>query len=146
MDDKTILLIEDDPSDLELALLAFRKSNIANPIEVARDGAEALEMLGFESGPRPKSPPCLILLDLKLPKVSGLEVLQRLKSDEEFRLVPVVMLTSSHEESDIVTSYDLGVNSYIVKPVDFDQFVDSVAQLSMYWLLLNQSPVAVPVR
>ena len=140
MQNASILLVEDDPSDLELAKLAFRKSQIANPIEVARDGAEALDKLGLSGSPLVGEPPCLILLDLKLPKVDGIEVLRRVKGSEKLRLIPVVMLTSSHEESDIVTSYDLGVNSYIVKPVDFNQFVESVRQLSMYWLLLNQPP------
>lgn len=141
MQNASILLVEDDPSDLELATLAFRKSQIANPIEIARDGAEALAKLGLDGSPLRGEPPCLILLDLKLPKVDGIEVLRRIKNNEILRLIPVVMLTSSHEESDIVTSYDLGVNSYIVKPVDFNQFVESVRQLSMYWLLLNQPPI-----
>lgn len=145
MDMNTILLIEDDPSDLELALLAFQRSNIANPIEIARDGAEALELLGLRGGAPRAVAPCLVLLDLKLPKVSGLEILRLMRSDEQLRVVPVVMLTSSHEENDILTSYNLGVNSYIVKPVDFDRFVDSVREISMYWLLLNQSPVGVSV-
>ena len=141
MQNASILLVEDDPSDLELATLAFRRSQIANPIEVARDGAEALDKLGLNGSPAAGDPPCLILLDLKLPKVDGIEVLRRIKGSETLRLIPVVMLTSSHEESDIITSYNLGVNSYIVKPVDFNQFVESVRQLSMYWLLLNQPPV-----
>lgn len=141
MQNASILLVEDDPSDLELARLAFRKSQIANPIEIARDGAEALERLGLSGSPATGDAPCLILLDLKLPKVDGIEVLRRIKGDEVLRLVPVVMVTSSHEESDIITSYGLGVNSYIVKPVDFNQFVESVRQLSLYWLLLNQPPV-----
>ena len=138
-----ILLVEDNPNDLELALHALKKHNLANHIEVARDGAQALEFLfatgayadrNIENGPR------VILLDLKLPKVDGLEVLQRLKADERTRNIPVVILTSSQEERDIIESYRLGVNSYITKPVDFEQFTNVVRQLGMYWLLLNQAP------
>jgi CheY-like chemotaxis protein len=138
-----ILLVEDNPEDLELTLRAFRKSNLANRIEVARDGAEALDILfceGTHSGRRVGDGPRFILLDLKLPKVDGLEVLQRVKSDPRTRDIPVVILTSSREQRDLVESYRLGVNSYILKPVNFEGFVAAVEQLGLYWLLLNQSP------
>ncbi len=138
-----ILLVEDNPEDLELTLRAFRKSNLANRIEVARDGAEALDFLfceGSHSGRRIEDGPRFILLDLKLPKVDGLEVLQRVKSDPRTRDIPLVILTSSREQRDLVESYRLGVNSYILKPVNFEGFVAAVEQLGLYWLLLNQSP------
>lgn len=138
-----ILLVEDNPYDLELALHALQRNNLANHIEVARDGAEALDFI-FCTGPfahrHIENSPRLILLDLKLPKVDGLEVLQRIKSDPRTQVIPVVVLTSSREERDIVESYRLGVNSYIVKPVDFEQFTDAVRNLGLYWLLLNQPP------
>jgi two-component system response regulator len=137
-----ILLVEDNPHDVELALHALKKNNISNHIHVVRDGAEALEYL-FSGGAyagRPPQNPKVILLDLKLPKVDGLEVLRRIKADARTRSIPVVMLTSSREERDIVESYRLGVNSYIVKPVDFDQFIEAMRQLGMYWLLLNNPP------
>jgi CheY-like chemotaxis protein len=138
-----ILLVEDSPQDLELTLRALRKANLANHIEVARDGAEALEFL-FCTGPHAErnllNGPKVILLDLKLPKVDGLEVLQRIKSDERTQAIPVVVLTSSKEQRDVVETYRLGVNSYIVKPVNFDGFVKAVQELGFYWLLLNQSP------
>ena len=130
-----ILLVEDNPSDVELTLHAFRKHHLANQIHVARDGAEALEFLS-----RNCQPPKLILLDLKLPKVDGLEVLRRVRADPRTRDLPVTILTASREERDIVESYRLGVNSYIVKPVDFEQFTDAVRVLGMYWLLLNEPP------
>jgi two-component system response regulator len=138
-----ILLVEDNPSDVELALYALRKNKLSNHIHVVRDGAEALEYLfgsGEEAGRDINHAPKVILLDLKLPKVDGLEVLRRIKSDERTRLIPVVVLTSSREERDIVETYRLGVNSYITKPVDFEQFTEAVRQLGLYWLLLNQSP------
>jgi CheY-like chemotaxis protein len=138
-----ILLVEDNPQDLELAQRALRKANLTNRIHVARDGAEALEFLfceGPHAGRRIEDTPKVILLDLKLPKVDGLEVLRRLKRDERTRSIPVVVLTSSKEQNDVVESYHLGVNSYIVKPVNFDSFVGAVQQLGMYWLLLNQAP------
>jgi two-component system response regulator len=138
-----ILLVEDNPEDLELTLRAFRKSKLANRIEVARDGAEALDFLfceGAHSGRRFGDGPRFILLDLKLPKVDGLEVLQRVKADPRTRDIPVVILTSSREQRDLVESYRLGVNSYILKPVNFEGFVAAVEQLGLYWLLLNQSP------
>lgn len=137
-----ILLVEDDPNDVELTTRALRKARIANPLVVARDGDEALELI-FASPSEDAIPPLmpkLIVLDLKLPKVDGLEVLRRLKADARTRVIPVVILTSSKEESDIVESYRLGVNSYIVKPVDFDQFLAAVERLGLYWLLLNQPP------
>jgi two-component system response regulator len=138
-----ILLIEDNPNDVELTLHALKKHRIANHIEVVRDGAEALDFIfcaGAYAHRSVENSPKLILLDLKLPKVDGLEVLRRIKSDPRTRKIPVVMLTSSREERDIVESYQLGVNSYITKPVDFDQFTDAVRQVGFYWLLLNQPP------
>ncbi len=138
-----ILLVEDNPDDEELALHALRKVNLANHIQVVRDGAEALEFIfctGAFAGRNVHNGPKVILLDLKLPKVDGLEVLRRIKGDPHAREIPVVVLTSSHEERDIVESYKLGVNSYIVKPVDFEQFMESVRQVGYYWLLLNQPP------
>lgn len=138
-----ILLVEDNPNDVELALHALKKKNIANRIEVVRDGAEALEFIfaaGAYADRQNAKNPRVILLDLKLPKVDGLEVLRQIKADLRTRAIPVVVLTSSREERDIVESYNLGVNSYIVKPVDFEQFTESVRQLGLYWLLLNQPP------
>ena len=138
-----ILLVEDNPNDVELTLHALKKNNLTNRIHVVRDGAEALEYL-FSSGAYAErdlnQTPKVILLDLKLPKVDGMEVLKRIKADERTRSIPVVVLTSSREERDIVDSYRLGVNSYITKPVDFDQFTEAVRQLGLYWLLLNQPP------
>lgn len=138
-----ILLVEDNPHDAELTLRALRKHNLANEVRVLEDGAEALDYLfrrgpfaGAGLSPRPR----LILLDLKLPKVDGLEVLRAVKGDPDLRAIPVVMLTSSREERDLVESYRLGVNSYIAKPVDFEQFMESVRQVGLYWLLLNQAP------
>jgi len=138
-----ILLVEDNPDDLEMTLRALRKANLANHIQTARDGAEALDFIfcrGPHSGRRIEDRPKVILLDLKLPKVDGLEVLQRLKSDPRTKMIPVAILTSSKEQRDVVESYNLGVNSYIVKPVNFDRFATAVRELGMYWLLLNQSP------
>jgi len=139
----SVLLVEDNEDDVELTLRVFRQYHLANHIHVVRDGAEALDCL-FGSGAYVKRSPCdqtkLILLDLKLPKVDGLEVLRRCKSDERTKTIPVVVLTSSREEQDIIESYRLGVNSYIVKPVDFHQFVEAVKQLNLYWLILNQRP------
>ncbi len=140
-----ILLVDDNPNDVALALYAFKKSNLTNRIQVVRDGAEALEFLfrtgQFES--RANTSPKVVLLDLKLPKVDGLEVLQRLRADPRTRTLPVVVLTSSREDRDIVESYQLGVNSFIVKPVDFEQFTEVVRQLGFYWALLNQPPIDV---
>jgi CheY-like chemotaxis protein len=138
-----ILLVEDNPEDLELAQRALRKANLSNRIQIARDGAEALEFIfceGAYSKRKIEDTPKVILLDLKLPKVDGLEVLKRLKDDPRTRTIPVVMLTSSKEQNDMVESYRLGVNSYIVKPVNFESFVVAVQQLGMYWLLLNHPP------
>lgn len=139
-----ILLVEDNPHDAELALRALRKNNLANKVHVAKDGAEALDFI-FGAGPtgvgRAGNGIKVILLDLKLPKVDGIEVLRRVKSDERTRSIPVVVLTSSHEDRDVVESYKLGVNSYIVKPVEFETFVQAVTDLGFYWLLLNKAPV-----
>ncbi len=138
-----ILLVEDNPNDVELTLRALKKHNLANRVHVVKDGAEALEYI-FANGAyvhrKVEHRPKVILLDLKLPKVDGLEVLRQIKSDERTRIIPVVVLTSSREEKDVVESYKLGVNSFITKPVDFDKFVHSVSELGLYWLLLNQPP------
>ncbi|MBK7993946.1 MAG: response regulator [Blastocatellia bacterium] len=143
INDVEILLVEDNPQDLELTIRALRKANLANHIQVARDGEEAIEFI-FCEGPYSNSKiedkPKVILLDLKLPKIDGLEVLERIKNDERTKDIPVVVLTSSREQKDVIESYQLGVNSYIVKPVSFDQFIESVRNLGMYWLLLNQAP------
>jgi CheY-like chemotaxis protein len=139
-----ILLVEDNPDDLELALHALKKGHVANRIEVVRDGAEALDFIfctgeyaqrTLDNGPK------IVLLDLKLPKVDGLEVLRRMKGDPRTQAIPVIMMTSSREERDIIDSYRLGVNSYIVKPVDFEQFLQAVQQIGLYWLLLNHPPI-----
>ena len=138
-----ILLVEDNPNDMELTLHVLRRNHLANRVEVVRDGAEALDFLfctGAYANRDPNHRPKLILLDLKLPKVDGLEVLQRIKADLSTRTIPVVVLTSSREERDIVESYHHGVNSYIVKPVDFEQFTEAVRQVGLYWVLLNQPP------
>jgi two-component system response regulator len=139
-----ILLVEDNPSDAELTLHALRKNKLTNRIHLVRDGAEALEYIfgtGAYAGRDLSDRPKLILLDLKLPKVDGLEVLRRIKAEATTRTIPVVLLTSSHQERDIAEGYRLGVNSYIVKPVDFDQFTNAVREVGMYWLLLNSPPV-----
>lgn len=138
-----ILLVEDNPDDVELTLRAFKKNNIANRIVVVNDGEQALNFLygrGEYSNRYKSQLPKVVLLDLKLPKKDGLEVLKCMKNDEQLRLIPVVVLTSSREEQDIAKSYHLGANSYIVKPVDFDQFVKTVQQLGLYWLLINEIP------
>jgi two-component system response regulator len=138
-----ILLVEDDPNDVELTLHALKKHNLTNRIQVVRDGAEALEFLfatGAYAGRDIKNIPKVVLLDLKLPKVDGLEVLRRVKGDPRTRMIPIVILTSSREERDLVEGYKLGANSYIVKPVDFEQFTEAVRQLGLYWMLLNHPP------
>jgi len=143
MSERVIILVEDNQSDEELALRALKKTNIANPIIVLRDGAEALDYM-FRRGKYASVPTSqvvqVVLLDLKLPKLDGLEVLEALRADERTRLVPVVVLTSSDEEGDLVKSYGLGANSYVRKPVDFVQFAEAVRQLGMYWMLINQPP------
>ena len=139
----TILLVEDNPDDEELTLLAFQQSNLANEIVVVRDGAEALAYLfGTETQAAQQSQelPAIVLLDLKLPKIDGLEVLRRIRSTPRTRLLPVVILTSSREEQDVLTGYSLGANSYVQKPVGFEKFTAAVQQLGLYWLLLNESP------
>jgi two-component system response regulator len=136
-----ILLVEDNPDDAELTMRAFRKSKILNDLILVRDGVEALDYLfstGSFSGRDPNASPELVLLDLKLPKVDGLEVLRRMRADDRTRRIPVVVLTSSGEEKDIVSSYDLGANSFVRKPVDFAQFLEAAQQLGLYWLVLNQ--------
>jgi len=138
-----ILIVEDTPQDLELAVRALRKANLANRIHIVRDGAEALEFIfciGAYADRQISNGPKVVLLDLKLPKVDGLEVLKRIKADPRTKAIPVVVLTSSKEQSDVVESYQLGANSYIVKPVNFEQFAKTVQDLGLYWLLLNQPP------
>ncbi len=145
MREKVILLVEDNPDDEALTLRALKKNDIQNQVVVARDGAEALDYL-FGTGERkergPGVTPQLVLLDLKLPRVDGLEVLRRIRADERTRLLPVVILTSSKEQRDLVEGYGRGANSYIRKPVDFGQFVEAVRQLGLYWLVLNETPLA----
>jgi two-component system response regulator len=143
MENKMILLVEDNPDDEVLTVRALKKNNIGNELAVARDGAEALDFL-FCSGKyaerNPLDTPQVILLDLKLPKVDGLEVLRRIRADDRTKLLPVVILTSSKEEQDMIAGYRLGANSYVRKPVDFNEFVDAVRQLGLYWLVLNEVP------
>jgi len=140
---KVILLVEDNPDDEALTLRALKKNNITNDIVVARDGVEAVDYLfgtGTYEGRDPNDLPQIVLLDLKLPKIDGFEVLMKLRADERTRLLPVVILTSSKEQQDIVHGYGLGANSYVRKPVDFEQFVEAVRQLGLYWLVLNEKP------
>ena len=136
-----ILLVEDNPNDVELTTRALRKHNLANKLHVAKDGAEALDYLFGADGTMKHEKPKVILLDLKLPKVDGIEVLRRIKSDERTKTIPVVVLTSSNQERDLKECYNLGVNSYITKPVEFESFIAAVSELGFYWLLLNQPPV-----
>ena len=138
-----ILLVEDSDTDLELTLRALKKANVANRIEVARDGEEALAFLFGERAGRSADNPRLVLLDLKLPKVDGLDVLRAIKKNPKTRTIPVVILTSSYEQKNIIESYNLGVSSYIVKPVEFDGFMAAVTELGLYWMLLNRPPPAV---
>jgi len=143
VNERVILLVEDNPDDEGLTLRALKKNNITNKIVVARDGVEALDYLfgfGMYAGRDSGSLPELILLDLKLPKVDGFEVLKKLRADERTKLLPVVILTSSKEQQDVVNGYGLGANSYVRKPVDFQDFVDAVLQLGLYWLILNERP------
>lgn len=145
MNDKTILLVEDNPDDEELTLLAFQQNHISNVITVARDGAEALDLLFGPDGSGGSISPAVILLDLKLPKVDGLEVLRRIRADERTKFLPVVILTSSREDQDLIASYSLGANSYVRKPVNFAEFLEAVRQLGLYWLLLNETPAKKPI-
>jgi len=143
MKKRTILLVEDNPDDVELTLRAFSQYNISNEISVVRDGVEALDYL-FATGPYAghdaSDTPAVVILDLKLPKVDGLEVLQRMRADERTKLIPVVVLTSSKEEQDMVNSYRLGANSYVQKPVNFTEFIEAARQLGLYWLVINEPP------
>jgi len=139
MNDQLILLVEDNPDDEKLTLRALRKNNIANPVFVARDGQEAIDYLLDPD----HMPPAMVLLDLKLPKISGLDVLKTLRQSDRLNLTPVVVLTSSREESDLIRSYKLGCNSYVCKPVDFNQFTEAVRNLGLYWLVLNEPPPVV---
>lgn len=136
-----ILLVEDNPNDVELTTRALKKHNLANKLHVAKDGAEALDYLFGADGTMKHEKPKVILLDLKLPKIDGIEVLRRIKSDERTKTIPVVVLTSSNQERDLKECYNLGVNSYITKPVEFENFITAVSELGFYWLLLNQPPV-----
>jgi two-component system response regulator len=140
---KSILLVEDNPDDAALTVHALKTNNIGNTLVIARDGVEALDYLfctGTFAGRDPQDPPAVVLLDLKLPKIDGLEVLRRIRADEHTRLLPVVILTSSNEEEDRLKGYALGANSYVHKPVDFDDFIRAAGQLGLYWLLINQAP------
>lgn len=143
MEEKTILLVEDNPDDEALTLRALKKNNIRNRVEVARDGVEALDYLfctGIYATRDVRDLPQVVLLDLKLPKIDGLEVLRRVRADERTRLLPVVILTSSKEEQDVIKGYGLGANSYVRKPVDYNEFVEAINKLGMYWLVLNEPP------
>jgi DNA-binding response OmpR family regulator len=137
-----ILMVEDDPKDVELTLTALEEYNLANEVVVTRDGEEALDYLYSRGNfsTRSNDNPAVLLLDLKLPKVDGLEVLQQIKSDDKLKMIPVVVLTSSHEEKDMVASYKLGVNAYVVKPVDFHEFVNAIKELGVFWAVINEPP------
>lgn len=137
-----ILIVEDDPKDVELTMSALEEYNLANEVVITRDGQEALDYLYCRGkyDERPNDNPAVILLDLKLPRVDGLEVLQQIKSDERMRMIPVVVLTSSHEEKDMMRSYKLGVNAYVVKPVDFHEFINAVKELGVFWAIVNEPP------
>jgi two-component system response regulator len=146
MEKGIILLVEDNPDDVDLTLRAFKKNNISNKVIVAKDGVEALDYLrgtGMYAGRDVKELPVVVMLDLKLPKISGMEVLRNIRQDELTRLIPVVILTSSVEQKDVVEGYKLGANSYIRKPVDFDQFVEAVKLLGLYWTLWNETPSSI---
>src|SRR6266850_2517270 len=146
MESKVILLVEDNPRDEALTLRALKKCNILNEVVVARDGVEALDYLfgtGVHAGRDLRTMPQIVLLDLKLPKVDGLQVLQKLRADERTKRLPIVMFTSSNEEEDVINSYNLGANSYVRKPVEFEKFVEATKQLGLYWLVLNQ---AAPIK
>jgi CheY-like chemotaxis protein len=143
MNNRPILLVEDNPDDVELTVMALTEAKITNPVVVARDGPEALDYLfgaGVHAGRDPAEQPVVVLLDIKLPRLSGIDVLGRMRHDERTRRTPVVILTSSTERADIATTYDLGVNSYVRKPVDFDRFVTAARQLGLYWTVLNEPP------
>ena len=142
MNNKVILLVEDNPRDEALTLRALKKSNVANDVIIARDGVQALDYFFGDDGGTNEIPQ-LVLLDLKLPKIDGLEVLRRLRADERTRRLPVVIFTSSSEDEDMITSYSLGANSYVRKPVDFERFLEATRQLGLYWLVLNETPPAV---
>jgi CheY-like chemotaxis protein len=137
-----ILIVEDDPNDVELTLTALAEYNLANEVVITRDGVEALDYLYCrgEFHDRSSDNPAVMLLDLKLPKINGLEVLQQIRSDERLKMIPVVVLTSSHEEKDMIRSYQLGVNAYVVKPVDFHEFVNAVKELGVFWAVINEPP------
>jgi CheY-like chemotaxis protein len=137
-----ILLVEDDPRDVELTLAALAEYNLANDVAVTRDGKEALDYLYCRGqfSARSSENPAVLLLDLKLPRVDGLQVLEKIKSDEHLKIIPVVVLTSSHEEKDMMKSYNLGVNAYVVKPVDFHEFINAVRELGVFWALINEPP------
>ncbi|MBI4514635.1 MAG: response regulator [Deltaproteobacteria bacterium] len=148
MEAKKILLAEDNAHDIELTLTAMEEYRLANDVQVVRDGAEALDYLyrrGAFAG-RPDGHPLLVLLDLKMPKVDGIEVLRQVKSDPELKVIPVVVVTSSREEQDVVRGYQLGANAYVVKPVDFDEFVEGVRQLNLFWVLMNEPPPGAVTR
>ncbi len=142
---RRILLAEDDPNDVELTISALEKRHLANEVDVVKNGAEALDYLFRRAAyaQRAEEPPAVVLLDIKMPKVDGLEVLRQIRADPQLKMLPVVMLTSSREEGDLLRSYELGVNAYVVKPVDFDQFVQAVSDLGMFWAVVNEPPPSV---